>query len=220
MGMIDNNVSKLMVNHVKPILIYSKKGKVVEAYGCDHGQLFCTTYFLFLGKDQDCITLRLLVPMSICGYQFFKPSESTITISKTCLMGIQNLSSVGIHSNLIIRYPFSDCLKGEFSISEGYSETTIWQSNVKYPFKGNATIVYRNGTDPFIYVALYSLNNKLKTLYKVYKNVPFSFDFTKKSKIVVSKNDLDKKITGDFRFDLSGELKEKIHLNSAENQLY
>lgn len=206
----NNRFDKLNKNH--PVLIYLKVGKMLEAFGIDNCKMFTTNFFLLLDnyKDSNCIRLKLLAPKPFCDHCFLKPTDTTIVIQKDCIMGIQ-IAALDVATDLVLHHPFEECIKGEFSIGKGYTETVIWQSNIERSFTGQAEMVYTDAKEDVVDVLVSDSYDRIKS-YKLYKGVPLKFDFSRAVKITVARQDSSAKMSGNFLFDFIAKIKQKIEL--------
>lgn len=205
-----NDIITIAKLDCRPILIYTKKGNVLETYGIDNNCMFSTIYYLPVKETTHCYIFRLLVPVKFCEQLFFKQTESTITVNKDCILGTHFLCDGTITNDVIIHQSFDDCIKGDYKIAKGFQETVIWQSNTEN-YEGEAKLEYKHGKEKWLEVYVEDKAGHIKR-YKLIKNGSLTVKLKEVQSLKVAKQYVESKALGHYSIEVHGEITKKVKL--------
>src|SRR5690625_5397203 len=110
-----------------------KDGNIFKATSFKSRHPFETECFLIrhVNESNSCVTLQLLKSCQACRNDYvLAPLDEEVIINKQYICGYQALANPSIRK---CKHPFieiHDCVSGAFTITRGFTESIIWQSNI------------------------------------------------------------------------------------------
>jgi|GEM_PF-6363696 len=186
-----------------------KDGNIFKATSFKSRHPFETECFLIrhVNESNSCVTLQLLKSCQACRNDYvLAPLDEEVIINKQYICGYQALANPSIRK---CKHPFieiHDCVSGAFTITRGFTESIIWQSNIISDGFASIDLWLERGERDLVELRIYYNDIGRDCAYPLISTHSIQFSLRNCTLIKVIKKEESKKVHGEYKIKMDHEI--------------